>query len=195
MFKLAFLALLTARITCFLFFFFPKTDLRSLKGDFLDRLVSSPALSLFFLRADFGSPYGGNRAKYAHVNEMLPFVRSGGFALRKNKETHWMKGWSATRKLKWVDVKKIFYMKKEGRRLRHSMTLTDDERKSSYYMSYQEYVYGKPHSVPSTVRNNFRRQDESSCSVSSSGRLHGRGGRSGKPRSEELAKRLFKLEQ
>nr|KAJ0191292.1 hypothetical protein LSAT_V11C800447430 [Lactuca sativa] len=66
---------------------------------------------------------------------------------------------------------------------------------SSYYMSLQEYVYGERKSVPSPVRDHFRRQDESSFSMSSSGRSHGRGGRSGKPSLEEVLKRLHALEQ
>nr|KAJ0204616.1 hypothetical protein LSAT_V11C500259150 [Lactuca sativa] len=68
------------------------------------------------------------------IYKMLPFVRSG-YVLCRNKDTPWMKRWSATKKLKWVDVNKIFDMTKEGRRPRHSMTSSDEERRSSYYMS------------------------------------------------------------
>nr|KAJ0190412.1 hypothetical protein LSAT_V11C800438490 [Lactuca sativa] len=82
-----------------------------------------------------------------------------------------------------------------GRRPRYSMTPSDDERRSSYYMSFQEYVYGELHYVPSPVRNHFRRQDESSCSVSSSGRSRDKGGQSGKPSLQQLEKQLFKIEQ
>nr|KAJ0209200.1 hypothetical protein LSAT_V11C400170680 [Lactuca sativa] len=66
---------------------------------------------------------------------------------------------------------------------------------SSYYMSCQDYVYGERNSVPSPVRDHFRRQDESSSSISSSGRSHSRGGHSGKPSLEEVLKRLHALEQ
>nr|KAJ0203470.1 hypothetical protein LSAT_V11C500266140 [Lactuca sativa] len=46
---------------------------------------------------------------------MLPVVHAGGFALRKNRDTHRIKRWSGTKKLKWVDVSKIFDMTKEAR--------------------------------------------------------------------------------
>nr|KAJ0207278.1 hypothetical protein LSAT_V11C500247110 [Lactuca sativa] len=110
---------------------------------------------------------------------MLPSVRGGGFTLRKNKHSPRMNRWSATKKLKWVDVNKIFDMTK------------------NIFLLYscQEYVYDEPHLVSSPVQNHFRRQDKSSCSVSSSGLSHGRGGRSGKPRLEEFVKQLFTLEQ
>nr|KAJ0211056.1 hypothetical protein LSAT_V11C400199950 [Lactuca sativa] len=86
-------------------------------------------------------------------------------------------------------------MTKEGQRPRHSMSPSDDETVSSYYMSFQEYVYGEQNSVPSPVRDHFRRQEESSSSISYSSRSHGRGGRSGKPSLEELVKRLHALEE
>nr|KAJ0225035.1 hypothetical protein LSAT_V11C100007910 [Lactuca sativa] len=66
---------------------------------------------------------------------------------------------------------------------------------SSYYMSLQEYVYGEHKSVPSPVRDHFRRQDESSSNMVSSGHSHGRGERSGKPILKEVLKRLHALEQ
>nr|KAJ0200718.1 hypothetical protein LSAT_V11C600298980 [Lactuca sativa] len=75
------------------------------------------------------------------------------------------------------------------------MSPSDDEMTSCYYMSFQEYVYGEWKSVPSPVRDHFRRQDESLSSMSSSGRFHGRGGHSGKPILEEVLKRLHALEQ
>nr|KAJ0208519.1 hypothetical protein LSAT_V11C500262870 [Lactuca sativa] len=86
-------------------------------------------------------------------------------------------------------------MTKERQPLRKKMSPTDEEMTSSYYMSWQEYVYGERKSVPSPVRDNFRRQDESSSSTSSSGRSDGRSGRSGKPKLEEVLKRLHALEQ
>nr|KAJ0200816.1 hypothetical protein LSAT_V11C600333730 [Lactuca sativa] len=86
-------------------------------------------------------------------------------------------------------------MTKEGRRPRHNTSPSDDEMTSSYYMSCQEYVYGERNSVPSPVRDHFRRQDKSSSNISSSGCSHGRGGRSGKPSLEEVLKRLHALEQ
>nr|KAJ0193147.1 hypothetical protein LSAT_V11C800444170 [Lactuca sativa] len=82
-----------------------------------------------------------------------------------------------------------------GQRLRNKMSSSDDEMTSSYHMSLQKYVYGERKSVPSLVRDHFRRQDESSSSMSSSGRYHGRGGHSGKPSLEEVLKRLHTLEQ
>nr|KAJ0215524.1 hypothetical protein LSAT_V11C300132980 [Lactuca sativa] len=132
---------------------------------------------------------------YICVYEMLPVVRAGGFALRKNRDTSRMKRWSDTKILKWVDVNKIFEMKKEGRRPRNNMSPSDDEMTSSYYMSCQEYVYGERNSVPSPVRDHYRREDESSSSMSSIGRSHGRGGSSGKPSLEEVLKRLHAPEQ
>nr|KAJ0222471.1 hypothetical protein LSAT_V11C200066440 [Lactuca sativa] len=51
------------------------------------------------------------------------------------------------------------------------MTSSDEEKRSSHYMSYQKYVYGEPPSVPSPIRKHFRKQDESSCRLSSSGIL------------------------
>nr|KAJ0198911.1 hypothetical protein LSAT_V11C600324790 [Lactuca sativa] len=86
-------------------------------------------------------------------------------------------------------------MLKEGQRPKNKMSSSDDEMTSTYYTSFQEYAYGERNSVPSPVRDHFRRQDESSSSMSSSGRSHGRGGRSGKPRLKEVLKRLHALEQ
>nr|KAJ0219693.1 hypothetical protein LSAT_V11C200078670 [Lactuca sativa] len=51
-------------------------------------------------------------------------------------------------------------------------------------MKCWKYVYGEPPSVPSLIWKHFRRQEESSCSLSSSGRSY-----------EELANRLIALEQ
>nr|KAJ0203691.1 hypothetical protein LSAT_V11C500257840 [Lactuca sativa] len=108
---------------------------------------------------------------------MLQSVRGSGFVLRKKQRYTSDETLECTKKLKWVDVNKIFDMTKEGRRPRHSMT--------------PKYVYGEPHSVPSPVRNHFRRQDEYLCSVSSSDLSHGRGGRSEKPSLKHLVKRLL----
>nr|KAJ0204228.1 hypothetical protein LSAT_V11C500287120 [Lactuca sativa] len=83
----------------------------------------------------------------------------------------------------------------EGLRPRHSMSPNDDEMTTSYYMSCQKYVYGEQNSVPSPVRDHFRRQDESSSSISSSGHSHGRCGHSGKPSLEEVLKWLHALGQ
>nr|KAJ0194893.1 hypothetical protein LSAT_V11C700368580 [Lactuca sativa] len=58
-----------------------------------------------------------------------------------------------------------------------------------------KYVYGERNSVPSPMRDHFRRQDESTSSMSSSGRSHGRGGHSEKPSLKEVLKRLHALEQ
>nr|KAJ0205931.1 hypothetical protein LSAT_V11C500242790 [Lactuca sativa] len=103
------------------------------------------------------------------IYEMLPTVRACGFVLRKNRDMPRMKRWSGTKKLKWVDVNKIF--------------------------SKIQYVYGERKSVPPTVRDQFRRQDEFSSSMSSSGRCHGRGRGSGKHNLDEVLKRLHALEQ
>nr|KAJ0191482.1 hypothetical protein LSAT_V11C800409240 [Lactuca sativa] len=120
------------------------------------------------------------------IYEMIPAVRACGFASRKNKDLPRMKRWSGTKKLKWVD---------EGLPPRQNMLLGDGEMRSSYYMSFQEYVYGEGKTVPSPVRDHFRRQDESSSSMSSSGRSHGRGRGSGKHKLDEVLKRLHALEQ
>nr|KAJ0202660.1 hypothetical protein LSAT_V11C500251540 [Lactuca sativa] len=101
--------------------------------------------------------------------EMIPAVRACGFVLRKNKDLPRMKRWSGTKKLKWVDVNKIW--------------------------SKIQYVYGERKAVPSPVRNHFRRQDESPSSMSSSGRSHGRGRGSGKHNQDEVLKWLHALEQ
>nr|KAJ0184479.1 hypothetical protein LSAT_V11C900500400 [Lactuca sativa] len=86
-------------------------------------------------------------------------------------------------------------MTKEGQRPRNNMSPSDDKMTSSYYMSCQEYVYGERNSVSSPVRDHFRRQNESSSSMSCSGCSHGRGEPSGKPSLEEVLKRLHALEQ
>nr|KAJ0195764.1 hypothetical protein LSAT_V11C700363650 [Lactuca sativa] len=105
--------------------------------------------------------------KYS-IYEMRPTVRACEFVLRKNSDMPWMKRWSDTKNLKWVDVNKIFSKTQEGQPPRNRM---------------------------SPIRDHFRRQDESSSSMSSSGRSHCRGGRSGKPNLEEVLKRLHTLEQ
>nr|KAJ0188341.1 hypothetical protein LSAT_V11C900464840 [Lactuca sativa] len=113
---------------------------------------------------------------------MLPVVRACGFVLRKNRDMSRMKRWSGTKKLKMVDVNKIF-SKIKGQPPRQNMLPSD------------EYVHGERKSVPSPVRDHFRRQDESSSSMPSSGRSHGRGRGSGKHNLEEVLKRLHALEQ
>nr|KAJ0189480.1 hypothetical protein LSAT_V11C800433590 [Lactuca sativa] len=128
------------------------------------------------------------------IYEMIPAVRSCGLVLRKNKDMPRMKRWSGTKKLKWVDVNKIF-SKLQGQPPRQNMLPSDCEMTSCYYMSFQEYVYGEGKAVPSPVRDHFRRQDESSSSMSSSSRSHGRGRGSGKHNLDELLKRLHALEQ
>nr|KAJ0199258.1 hypothetical protein LSAT_V11C600304770 [Lactuca sativa]KAJ0201377.1 hypothetical protein LSAT_V11C600304820 [Lactuca sativa] len=129
------------------------------------------------------------------IYEMIPAVRACGFASRKNKELPRMKRWSGTKKMKWVDVNKIWSKMEEGLPPRQNMLPGDGEMTSFYYMSFQEYVYGEGKSVPSPVRDHFRRQDESSSSMSSSGRSHGRGRGSGKHKLDEVLKRLHALEQ
>nr|KAJ0194724.1 hypothetical protein LSAT_V11C700377780 [Lactuca sativa] len=129
------------------------------------------------------------------IYEMIPAVRACGFALRKNKDLPRMKRWSGTKKLKWVDVNKIWSKMQEGLPPRQNMLPGDGEMTSFYYMSFQEYVYGEGKAVPSPVRDHFRRQDESSSSMSSSGRSHGRGRGSGKHKLDELLKRVHALEQ
>ncbi|XP_052621158.1 uncharacterized protein LOC128127013 [Lactuca sativa] len=126
---------------------------------------------------------------------MIPAVRACGFALRKNKDLPRMKRWSGTKKLKWVDVNKIWSKMQEGLPPRQNMLPGDGEMTFFYYMSFQEYVYGEGKTVPSPVRDHFRRQDESSSSMSSSGRSHGRGRGSGKHKLDELLKRVHALEQ
>nr|KAJ0210663.1 hypothetical protein LSAT_V11C400194670 [Lactuca sativa] len=81
-----------------------------------------------------------------------------------------------------------------GQPPRQNMLPSDGDMTSCYYMSFQEYVYGERKSVPFLVRDHFRRQDEFSSSMSSSGRSHGRGERSEKHNLEVL-KRLHALEQ
>nr|KAJ0223571.1 hypothetical protein LSAT_V11C200064120 [Lactuca sativa] len=95
-----------------------------------------------------------------------------------------LKQWSDTKKLKLVDVNKIFSKTQEGQQPINKMSSGDDA-----------YVYGEQKSVSSPVRDHFRRQDKSSSSMSSSGRSHGRGGHSGKASLEEVLKRLHVLEQ
>nr|KAJ0225850.1 hypothetical protein LSAT_V11C100042350 [Lactuca sativa] len=87
------------------------------------------------------------------------------------------------KKMKWVDVNKIWSKMQEGLPPRQNMLPGD------------EYVYGEGKTVPSPVRDHFRRQDESSSSMSSSGRSHGRGRGSGKHKLDEVLKRLHALEQ
>nr|KAJ0205813.1 hypothetical protein LSAT_V11C500284660 [Lactuca sativa] len=128
------------------------------------------------------------------IYEMIPSVRACGFVLRKNKDMPRMKRWSGTKKLKWVDVNKI-WSKIQGQPPRQNMLPGDGEMTSCYYMSFQEYVYGEGKAVSSPVRDHFKRQDESSCSMSSSGRSHGRGRGSEKHNLDEVLKRLHALEQ
>nr|KAJ0195510.1 hypothetical protein LSAT_V11C700373550 [Lactuca sativa] len=125
---------------------------------------------------------------------MFPAVHACGFVLRKNKDMPRIKRWSGTKNLKWVDVNKIF-SKILGQPPRQNMLPSDGEMTSCYYMSFQEYVYGERKPVPSLVRDHFRRQDESSSSMSSSGRSLGRGRGSGKHNLDEVLKRLHALEQ
>ena len=75
------------------------------------------------------------------------------------------------------------------------MTPSDEESRSSYYLSCLQYVGGATPSIPSPVRTQFRRQEQSSSSLSSSGRSDflGRGTRG--RRYEELASRLVALEK
>nr|KAJ0190650.1 hypothetical protein LSAT_V11C800402260 [Lactuca sativa] len=73
---------------------------------------------------------------------MIPTVRACGFASRKNKDLPRMKRWSGTKKLKWVDVNKI-WSKMQGQPPRQNMLPGDGEMTSCYYMSFQEYVYGE----------------------------------------------------
>nr|KAJ0197221.1 hypothetical protein LSAT_V11C700346700 [Lactuca sativa] len=129
------------------------------------------------------------------IYEMIPAVRACGFASRKNKDLPRMKRWSGTKKLKWVDVNKIWSKMQEGLPPRQNILPGNGEMTSFYYMSFQEYVYGEGKAVPSPVRDHFRRQDESSSSMSSSGRSHGRGRGSGKHKLDEVLKRLYALEQ
>nr|KAJ0191717.1 hypothetical protein LSAT_V11C800398120 [Lactuca sativa] len=129
------------------------------------------------------------------IYEMIPAVCECGFASRKNKDLPRMKRWSGTKKLKWVDVNKIWSKMQEGQPPRQNMLPGDGEMTSSYYMSFQEYVYGEGKAVPSPVRDHFRRQDESSSIMPSSGRSHGRGRGSGKHNLDEALKRLHALEQ
>nr|KAJ0193900.1 hypothetical protein LSAT_V11C800443970 [Lactuca sativa] len=70
------------------------------------------------------------------------------------------------------------------------MAMSDEERRSSYYISCQEYVYGESPSVPSPIRKHFRRQDESPCGISSTRARQNR-----KQGLEELVNRLIALEQ
>ncbi|XP_052625603.1 uncharacterized protein LOC111883778 [Lactuca sativa] len=126
---------------------------------------------------------------------MILAVRACGFVLRKNKDLPRMKRWSGTKKLKWVDVNKIWSKIQEGQPPRQNMLPGDGEMTSCYYMSFQEYVYGEGKAVPSPVRDHFRRQDESSSSMSSSGRSHGRDRGRGKHNLDEVLKRLHALKQ
>nr|KAJ0225344.1 hypothetical protein LSAT_V11C100042540 [Lactuca sativa] len=90
------------------------------------------------------------------IYEMIPAVRACGFASRKNKDLPRMKRWSGTKKLKWVDVNKI-WSKMQGLPPRQNMLPGNGEMTSFYYMSFQEYVYGEGKAVSSPVRDHFRR--------------------------------------
>nr|KAJ0194658.1 hypothetical protein LSAT_V11C700385420 [Lactuca sativa] len=114
------------------------------------------------------------------IYDMLLAVRACGFRHASNETMEWDK------KLKWVDVNKIFSKIKKGQPPRRNMLPSDGEMTSCYYMSFQVYVYGERKSVPSPIRDHFRRQDESSSSISFSGRSHGRGRGSMSLRSENL---------
>nr|KAJ0217895.1 hypothetical protein LSAT_V11C300127150 [Lactuca sativa] len=129
------------------------------------------------------------------IYEMIPAVRACGLVLRKNKDMPRMKRWSGTKKLKMVDVNKIFSKLQEGQPPRQNMLPSDGEMTSCYYMLFQEYVYGEGKAVPSPVRENLRRQDEYSSSMSSGGHSHGRGRGSRKHNLDEVLKRLHALEQ
>nr|KAJ0218626.1 hypothetical protein LSAT_V11C300119600 [Lactuca sativa] len=129
------------------------------------------------------------------IYEMLPAVRACGFVLRKNRDMPRMKRWSRTKKLKLVDVNNIFSKIQEGQPPRQNMLPSDGEMTSCYYMSFQEYVYGEWKPVQCLVWDHFRRQAESSSSMSSSGRSHGRGRGSRKHNLDEVLKRLHALEQ
>nr|KAJ0220538.1 hypothetical protein LSAT_V11C200071330 [Lactuca sativa] len=83
----------------------------------------------------------------------------------------------------------------KGHRPRHKMIPSDEETRKSYYLSCLEYVCGEPASVPSHVRKHFRRQQESSSSLSSSGRSEARARRSGKPSIEDLTSQVIALEE
>nr|KAJ0190898.1 hypothetical protein LSAT_V11C800449820 [Lactuca sativa] len=71
--------------------------------------------------------------------------------IEKNKDMPRMKRWSGTKKLKLIDVNKIFSKTQEAQPPRNKMSPSDDELTSCYYMSFQEYVYGERKSVPSLV--------------------------------------------
>nr|KAJ0202679.1 hypothetical protein LSAT_V11C500276850 [Lactuca sativa] len=75
------------------------------------------------------------------------------------------------------------------------MTTSDEERRSPYYLSCQEYVCGELPSVPSPLWKHFKRQGVSASSLSSSRRSKARARQSEKPSLEELANRLIALEQ
>lgn len=75
------------------------------------------------------------------------------------------------------------------------MILSEEKTKKSYYLSCLEYVFGEPTSVPSPVRKHFRRQEESSSSLSSSGRSEARARQSGKPSIEHLVDWVIALEE
>nr|KAJ0202919.1 hypothetical protein LSAT_V11C500243220 [Lactuca sativa] len=88
---------------------------------------------------------------------MIPVVRACGCVLRKNKDMPRMKRWSGTKKLKWVDVNKIF-SKIQELTPRQNMSPSDGEMTSCYYMSFQEYVYdeGKPYGTILGDKTNLR---------------------------------------
>nr|KAJ0208605.1 hypothetical protein LSAT_V11C400183800 [Lactuca sativa] len=148
-------------------------DVPRLQGDgllfhkmFIHQIRPDPVLSPDGIKQLY---FRVGNTKMIWIYEMLPAVRACGFVLRKNRDMPQMKRWSGTKKLKWVDVNKIF--------------------------SKIQYVYGERKSVPSPVRDHFRRQDECSSSMSSSGRSHDRGRGSGKHNLDEVLKRLHALEQ
>nr|KAJ0219198.1 hypothetical protein LSAT_V11C300119230 [Lactuca sativa] len=58
---------------------------------------------------------------------------------------------------------------RDRRRPGHKMTPSEEETRKSYYLSCLEYVFGEPTLVPSLMQKHFRRQEESSYSLSSSG--------------------------
>nr|KAJ0209371.1 hypothetical protein LSAT_V11C400177930 [Lactuca sativa] len=172
-------------------------DIPRLQGDallfhkmFLHQIRPNPVLS-----PDGIKPLDDVDAVRIWIYEMIPAVRACGFASRKNKDLPRMKRWSGTKKLEWVEVNKIWSKMQEGLPPRQNMLPGDGEMTSSYYMSFQEYVYGEGKTVSSPVRDHFRRQDESSSSMSSSGRSHGRGRGSGRHNLDEVLKWLHALEQ
>nr|KAJ0212973.1 hypothetical protein LSAT_V11C400186290 [Lactuca sativa] len=117
------------------------------------------------------------------IYETFPYAR-GVYVLRRNKDTHRIKRWSAIKKLKWVDVNKIFYVTKEGHRPRYKMIPSENETRKSYYLPCLEYVFGEPALVQSPVWKHFR-----------SGRFGARARQSSKPSIEDLANQVITLEK